>query len=92
MCPHCGHPKSNVTETRRVTDGSVWRRRRCRACKKSFISQEVADKETRFPDEVTDAMLARLRDRPERRRKTAPPLLPDQHGATSGFKGWSQPA
>jgi transcriptional regulator NrdR family protein len=81
MCPHCGHGKSNVTETRRL-EAETWRRRKCYACKKNFISREHADAELKFPEELTAVSLARLR---KAHRKIVPP---DAHGATSGFRGW----
>lgn len=38
-CPHCGHDKSRVTETRAVRDGDR-RIRLCRSCGKTFTTME----------------------------------------------------
>src|SRR5581483_5413323 len=40
-CPHCGHKKTRVTETRE-SDDSVRRRRVCEACRMRFTTYERA--------------------------------------------------
>ena len=43
-CPFCGHPETQVAETRVSEDAtSVRRRRRCAACDKRFTTYERAD-------------------------------------------------
>ena len=43
-CPVCGHPKSNVIDSRPSGDGSSIRRRReCESCKHRFTTYEVID-------------------------------------------------
>lgn len=50
-CPYCGHPDTQVTETRLSEDGAaVRRRRRCPACDKRFTTYETA--EIRLPTVV----------------------------------------
>ena len=40
-CPHCGTTnRTEVADTRATARNSVWRRRRCRICKKSFTTIE----------------------------------------------------
>ena len=38
-CPHCHHPKSGVVETRALAN-TIWRRRSCHDCGKSWVTQE----------------------------------------------------
>ncbi len=50
-CPYCGHPDTQVAETRLSEDGAtVRRRRRCPACDKRFTTFETA--EIRLPTVV----------------------------------------
>ncbi len=50
-CPFCGHPDTQVAETRLSDDGAtVRRRRRCAACDKRFTTYETA--EIRLPTVV----------------------------------------
>ncbi|MFN3593831.1 MAG: transcriptional regulator NrdR [Thiobacillaceae bacterium] len=50
-CPFCGHPDTQVAETRLSEDGAtVRRRRRCAACDKRFTTYETA--EIRLPTVV----------------------------------------
>jgi len=50
-CPFCGHPDTQVAETRLSEDGAtVRRRRRCTACDKRFTTYETA--EIRLPTVV----------------------------------------
>jgi len=43
-CPFCGHPDTQVAETRLSEDGTtVRRRRRCTACDKRFTTYETAE-------------------------------------------------
>lgn len=50
-CPYCGHPDTQVAETRLSEDGTtVRRRRRCTACDKRFTTYETA--EIRLPTVV----------------------------------------
>jgi len=43
-CPFCGHPDTQVAETRLSEDGAtVRRRRRCTACDKRFTTYETAE-------------------------------------------------
>jgi transcriptional repressor NrdR len=43
-CPFCGHPDTQVVETRESDEGDVIRRRRrCNACEKRFTTYERAD-------------------------------------------------
>lgn len=43
-CPFCGHPDTQVAETRLSDDGAtVRRRRRCVACDKRFTTYETAE-------------------------------------------------
>jgi len=43
-CPYCGHPDTQVAETRLSDDGAtVRRRRRCMACDKRFTTYETAE-------------------------------------------------
>ncbi len=43
-CPFCGHPDTQVAETRLSEDGTtVRRRRRCTACDKRFTTFETAE-------------------------------------------------
>lgn len=43
-CPYCGHPETQVAETRLSEDGAtVRRRRRCTACDKRFTTYETAE-------------------------------------------------
>jgi len=43
-CPFCGHPETQVAETRLSDDGdSIRRRRRCAACDKRFTTYERAE-------------------------------------------------
>lgn len=43
-CPYCGHPDTQVAETRLSEDGAtVRRRRRCTACDKRFTTYETAE-------------------------------------------------
>jgi hypothetical protein len=89
MCPHCEHPKSGVTETRKDESGT-WRRRKCYACKRSFVSHERTSADMEFPRELKDALNASLQAR--RGRAPAKPIVADKYGATSGFTGWSAQA
>ncbi len=87
-CPHCGHEKSSVIETRRV-DGEVWRQRRCHGCVRGFISRETTSLALRMPKSVTEASIARLRaaESAPTPRDTEPVL----GVITSGFIGWGIP-
>ena len=43
-CPYCGHPESQVVETRDSDEGDVTRRRRrCLGCEKRFTTYERAE-------------------------------------------------
>jgi transcriptional repressor NrdR len=43
-CPYCGHPESQVVETRDSDEGDVTRRRRrCLSCEKRFTTYERAE-------------------------------------------------
>jgi transcriptional repressor NrdR len=43
-CPFCGHPETQVADTRISEEGdSIRRRRKCNACDKRFTTFEVAD-------------------------------------------------
>ncbi|MEW6679186.1 MAG: transcriptional regulator NrdR [Pseudomonadota bacterium] len=47
-CPFCGHPDTQVVETRDTEDGlAIRRRRRCASCDKRFTTYETA--EVRIP-------------------------------------------
>jgi transposase-like protein len=88
-CPHCGHEKSLVSETRRAGT-KCYRGRKCCSCNKKFVSVEYTDAEMRFPEEITESTLARLYHKnvgkvPGGRRRDDPPL-----GTTleSAFAGW----
>lgn len=63
LCPHCDHDVTEVVETRKHK-GEVWRRRRCRGCRKVFFSREYASTELRMPEEITEAARRRLRGEP----------------------------
>jgi len=46
-CPFCGHPDTQVVETRDTEDGlAIRRRRRCNACDKRFTTFETAEVRT----------------------------------------------
>lgn len=46
-CPFCGHPDTQVVETRDTEDGlSIRRRRRCAGCDKRFTTYETAEVRT----------------------------------------------
>lgn len=50
-CPHCLKvSRSKVLESRSC-HGTVWRRRRCSICQKTFVSAEVSDVDTKMPNE-----------------------------------------
>ena len=60
-CIHCDHEKSSVIETKKLR-GVVHRRRRCMnaRCGQLFFSEEKATSGRKFPQEIIDAMSARL--------------------------------
>lgn len=41
-CPHCANPHSDVKDSRPTTNGSVRRRRCCRACKRRWSTIEIS--------------------------------------------------
>lgn len=44
LCPYCGHPETQVSETRESEDGrAVRRRRRCLGCDRRFTTYEKPD-------------------------------------------------
>jgi transcriptional regulator NrdR family protein len=65
QCPHCGREENKVAETRTCSSG-IYRRRKCLGCGENFISCESTSKTMTFPQEIRDAIAARLRERRER--------------------------
>lgn len=41
-CPECGHPVSDVVDSRPL-EGQVWRRRKCRGCEMTWTTLEIAN-------------------------------------------------
>jgi transcriptional regulator NrdR family protein len=79
-CPHCAHDSTKITETRTNAD-SIWRRRKCDACRKSFVSTETTEPGLVMPPEL---------NRYYREKRTA--RLPAPLGTIeSGFAGWRRP-
>lgn len=73
-CVWCSHGDTVVLETRKV--GAItWRRLRCNACRRPYVSREHADPVFRMPTKAADPM-ARLR-RPAKRPGpvTPPPVV-----------------
>jgi transcriptional regulator NrdR family protein len=66
-CPHCGHDKSNVIETRKH-EGETWRRRKCAGCDKTIVSCEYSQSDMTFPADINNKSLARLREKKGRPR------------------------
>ena len=42
-CPTCGFTDSNVIDSRPTEEGSIRRRRECKACKRRFTTYEIID-------------------------------------------------
>lgn len=74
MCPHCGHTRSMVCETRQH-NGEIYRRRRCLTapCQKTYYTREVIVRG--MPKAVNDAVEARLAEAHERRRRGEDPAI-----------------
>lgn len=42
-CLYCSTPKTNVVNSRPGSENTVWRRRNCESCKKTFTTKEATD-------------------------------------------------
>lgn len=54
-CPECGHPQNDVLDSRKNPE-NVWRRRQCRACKATWVTEERMS----FSDNMIKAMMQDL--------------------------------
>lgn len=70
QCPKCGNLKQLTPESRR-TEHEVWRRRICKGCHYSWLTQEYVSPVGKMPAEVrefTDTMRHAPRRKPKERK------------------------
>lgn len=60
-CPHCGKDRNSVFESRKK-DSEVWRRRLCKLCHKTFVTQETTSKTLKFPSELNGPGRQKMRE------------------------------
>lgn len=70
-CPSCGSIKQVIPESRR-SPTSVWRRRICKNCHVSWITEEQITQQPSLPKEVHQFLDNHMRHTPRIKEKKAP--------------------
>jgi transcriptional regulator NrdR family protein len=77
-CPQCGNTKQLTPESRR-TETSVWRRRVCKGCHHTWLTQEQISPAKKMPTEVMQFLNNVVRKTPRTKPEVVEPKFRTEH-------------
>lgn len=86
-CPKCGSIKQLTPESKRTED-SVWRRRVCKACHHTWLTEECISTEKKMPTKVWQFTDEVMRQAPKAKNSDSTPKAPDFNTDTLKHFRW----